>query len=579
MWVLGLGFAASQSGAFASAPQQTQVLAKLPETLKPLQKSLLFDQTFDAAPVRPLLPEKVVAQYLERLEAKRTPAAEPKIAASKIPEPIVIPDDEPSDIPALIETAKRLEQPIVADIIGPAPAAAPVAAAPAPAPTPAPVPAPAPAAERPVQEVLKDAKENNAIVIATNDVPKLNKLESSRPGVYVLDESSFLENRYESVPGATVQWLHPQSNLSSKLNKKGIAFVPYPNAYSARYIVKAPGYLPAVGYAVKGMISPVLLYREARLGPVLKSLNQSAKPGHAIMLGKFLSRDLKPLEKMSFDQFLKDTQSAFYSLGLFGLFHTGATETGPRGDFLINDLNFSLQYLLAKQNSSSPDLNEWPAQLVDLKGLGPILTTTLVEPKGTALSTQLVDAFSMSRPETGIYASVGGQRGLIEPDSDGILDLEEVFERPNVDLIEIHAQGYMKTWLNVPAQGDALPDFVPLFTFDQLGEVLSSAKMTPSLDSSYVIGAVRAENIRRRFELKVFGSDGRMPKNAKIFYIGKDNVLSASSASMDPKEGRFMIQGLPEGEWHLVLVDKKTGQGRGIQIVRTQKGTISQVQF
>lgn len=563
MWMLGLGFVATQPAVFAGIQKQPQVIAKLPQNLQPLQKSLLFDQTFDKAPLRPFLPETVVAEYLERIEAKNTPAKiaeEIKIAASKIPEPAPIveaPQSVLAELPAVVIASND-----------PAPVVVPTK------PNPVPV-----VIERPAKEVLKELEQEAKVTVQRNDVAKLKNLESDRAGVYVLDESAFLESRYETVPQASVQWLHPESNLSSKLNKKGIALVPYPNAYSARYIVKAPGYLPAVGYAVKGMISPVLLYREARLGPILKSLNQGAKPGHALLIGKFLDRNLKPIEKMSFDEFMRETQTSFYSLGLFGLFHPAAKETGSRGDFLINQLNFSLQYLLAKQNVTTEELNEWPAQLVDLKGLEAVLTTTLIEPKKTALSTQLVDSFTLERPETGIYASIGGQRGLIEPDAEGILDLGEVYERPSVDLIEIHAQGYLKTWLNAPAQSEALPDFVPLFTFDQLDEVLKTVDETASLQKSYVIGAVRPENMKGKFELKVYGANGRLAREAQVFYFGKENSLSTQTGAMDPKDARFVVAGLPEGEWHLVLVNTKTGQGQGIQIVRTQRGTISQTQF
>jgi hypothetical protein len=567
IWVLGLGFVASQPGAFAAVSKQPQVLSQLPATLKPLHKSLLFDQTFDSAPLRPFLPEKIVAEYVERIEAKRTPARlveEVKVAASQVPTPSVKalePVSPLADLPVLVAANSEAMS---------APAAK------LPTPTPAVV---VEAPERPTKEILRDLEQEAKIVVKTNDVPKLKNLESARAGVYVLDESSFLESRFETVPGANVQWLHPNSNLTSKPNKKGLAFVPYPNAYSARYIVNAPGYLPAVGYAVKGMISPVLLYREARLGPILKSLNQTARPGHAIMIGKFLSRQLKPIEKVSFDQFLRDTQTSFYSLGLFGLFHPAAKETGPRGDFMINELDLSLQYLLAKQDLGTQEIREWPAQLIDLKGLSPVLTTTLIEPEARVLSTQLVDSFSLERPETGIYASIGGQRGLYEPDADGILDLNEAFERPSVDLIEIQSQGYLKTWLNTPALSEALPDFVPLFTLEQLDEVLKTVDASASLNQSYVIGAVRPENIRRKFSLRVYGSNGRMFKNAKVFYFGKQNSLTSSAEGLNPKDARFVISGLPEGEWHVVLVDTKTGQGRGIQVVRTQRGTISQTQF
>jgi len=573
IWVLGLGLVAGQSDLFAAVPKQPQVIAKLPETLKPLHQSLLFDQSFDPKPLRPFLPEKVVAEYLERSEALRTPAKlaeEITIAASQVPAPQ----------PKIEDVASPLAQ--LPTLVANNTASAPVIAT-APMSVPAPVPPAqqpaAPAPERPAKEILSDLQKAHKIVLKGHDVPKLKSLESSRAGVYVLDESAFLESRFETVPEASIQWLHPNSKLSSKPNKKGIAFVPYPNAYSARYVVKAPGYLPAVGYAVKGMISPVLLYKEARLGPILKSLNQAAKPGQAILLGKFLHRNMKPIARMSFDQFLRETQTSFYSLGLFGLFHPAAKETGPRGDFMLNDLNFALQYILAKQDGGNAEISEWPAQLIDFKGLGPALTTTLVEPEVRSLSTQLVDAFSLERPDTGIYASIGGQRGLVEPDSDGILDLREVYERPSVDLIEIHAQGYFKTWLNAPALSEALPDFVPLFTLDQLDEVLSTVNDSASLEQSYVIGNVRPENIRRAFDIKIFGSDGRLARDAMVFYFGKQNKLSRSSQTLDPKDARFVISGLPEGEWHVVLVDSKTGEGRGIQVVRTQRGTISQTQF
>jgi hypothetical protein len=547
VWVLGLGFAAAPHGTSASLAKQPQMIEKLPSTLQPLHKSLLFDQSFDEAPLRPFLPERIVAQYIENSEAPRTPAKIEKpapVAASQVAVEVA---DEP-------ETSPLIE----------------VVSAP---------PTPLPVRERETKEILKDLQEENKISIPSRSIPKLKSLQSARAGVYVVDETAFLENRFESVPEATVHWLHPKSGLSSSIDTRGLAFAPYPNAYSARYIVNAPGYLPAVGYAVKGMLSPVVLYRDSRLGPILKSLNQSAQPGKTMLIGKFLDRTLKPIEKMSFDQFLSETQTSFYSLGLFGLFHPGARETGPRGDFMVNDLQQSLQYLLAKKDGDPTQLDEWPAQLVDLKGLYPVLTTTFVEPRNLPLSTQLVDAFSLTRPNTGIYASIGGQRGLVEPDSNGILDLADTHERPNVDLIEIHAQGYMKTWLNIPAVSEALPDFVPLFTHSQLAEVLNAVGASFDPSNSYVAGSIRPENTPGHLELKIYGSDGKMNRSAQVFYFGSDNSLSASAPTIDPQDARFMIAGLPDGEWHLVLVDAKTGHGHGIQVVRTQGGTLSQIQF
>lgn len=565
-WILGIGAMSVVPMSYAAIKKTSP---QLPNEIRPMGKSLFFDQSFDTQPVRVLITEEIIARYLTPRE---TPVE--SVASVEKPQPKIVAPEEVL-VEAVLAPQVEVETP----------------RKPAAAPTPklevgtliaseknfAITSAPKEPLE--AKELLEDLHRKGALKIESRKIEKPKTLDTKSAAILVLDETAFLEGRLEKVPAATVSWLHPDAGLTSNTDDKGRARIPYPHSYSARYIVQAKGYLPAVGYAVKGIMSPVLLYRESRIGPILKSIKQGPQKNEHILLGKFISRNLESIDKMSFDEFLQDARSLFYSSGALGIFNLAAKEGGPRGDFLLAHLPPSLQYLLPKQGLANFEVLEWPAQLLDLKGLAPILTTTLLESKENAISTRVVDAFSGERPDSGIYASIGGQRGVFEPDMNGFIDFNELPIRPNVDLVEIYAQGYMKTWINSPSMSETLPDTVPLFTQDQLRQVLLPTGESPQLSRSYIVGSARAETFNSSVRMKIYNSLGQIQRSAQVHYFTKDGVISKDQDSLNLKDPRFVITNVPEGEYHIVAIDSATGHGLGIQVLRTQGGTVTQVQF
>lgn len=520
----------------------------------PNAKSLLFDQNFDAKPFRPLFTPELLNRYIAQNSSKNEN---------------VLPSPSTSKITSAALVSPVADSPVLASIVE----------TPSPIPTP-PAPAIASVENTPSKDFLVESFETRkpaskpSLIIA-----QPNSLASQSAALLVLDETGFINGNLQRVPEAVVHWLHPRAGLSSKVDSKGRARIPYPKAYSSRYVVTAPGYLPAVGYAVKGLMSPVLLYKESRLGPILKSLDQNPRNQEHFVLGKFLDHSLKAIPQMSFDEFFQDTRKAFYSSGVLGIFTPNAKQSGPQGDFLLAHLPQSLQYLLPKQTAQNVEIVEWPAQMLDLKGLSPVVSTTLLAHKESSLNTRFVDSFSGEKPNTGIYVSIGGQRGVFEPDINGFVDLNDISLRPNIDLIEVYAQGYLKSWLNSSALSETIPDSIPLFTQHQLQQVLSPLQTQVTLNQSYIVGNLRAESYKNSVRFKVFNSLGQVVNSARINYFGKDGQISPNQTQLDLKDPRFVITQVPEGEHHIVALDSVSGQGISIQVVRTQAGTVSNVQF
>lgn len=526
------------------------IYKNLPSKLSSLSKSLLFDASQGPAPFGPLISESV----FETIAAKKS-ASQKIIAAQK-----TLPQNKPKVSEKPTPAAKA---PVVAS------AAEKVAAVP--------VPSRKPATLSKAKPELSKEKDPTPQVV---EISKPATLFANGASVLVLDEEAFARQEFFTIPGAKVSWLHPDSSLKSTPNKHGLAKVPYPRTHSTRFVVEAEGYLPAVGYAINGMITPILLYKEDRLGPILKSLGLAPDSRSSIVLGRFLNQDLKPVSNMTFDNLGRQNNNTYFSIGGVGLFHSAARKSGSQGDFLFKGLERSLQYLLSSQHNADHSVIEWPAQMLDLQGLGPVLTSTMLQSKAGKFRTQVVDAFTLIKPDTGIVANIGGQRGVFEPDQDGYLSMEEVYLRPNVDLVEVNAQGYMKTWLNVSPAQTPHDEILPLFTSEQVNSILAPVNETVSSEDSVVIGSVRPETYRQKLlELRVFDSNGTRAKDARVHYFAADGRLSNELGSLETIDGRFVVTGLDDGEYHAVLVDPQSGQGQSIQVFRAAKGIVSNLMF
>jgi hypothetical protein len=575
---------------------------ELPDLAHPIAQSLVFDQSFDSESVRPLPKilltngqEPGTRELISRAAQKQRRPILANLENSSQQMPAVRGDLE-ADLANFIEKAKaaalraeELER-VAAEAAAKVEAAAALAAIEASiqaAKATAPKPLAAPPGEVvnldvPVAEVAK------APVVAIQEKEEPTKaqlqksisLASKRASVTVIDEESLLAGETAVIPGASIHWIHENSGLVAKTDAKGRAVAPYPRTLSVRFIAKAPGYLPATGYAIEGLNVPVSLVRESRLGPIIKTLGIVPDREKVMLWGKAIGRDFRPIEHLNLDLTLDTALKAFYSVGSFGLFHPSATETGAQGDFIVAGLRPALQYLLPNQSLPEQETLEWPAQIIDLKGIGPIVTTTILEPQSARVTTQIVDSFTLERPDTGIFVTVGGQRGMRSPEADGVLDMNDVPLRNNVDLFEIRAQGYRKVWVSAPAIESAVPDMIALSTEDQMRQIFAPVSNEVDLDQGVVLGVLRPELYRKPIEVRVYDSVGRRLRQAKVWYFNEGtNSIDPNMLATASQTQTFAIGNLPEGEWHAVIVDPASGHGLSVQVFRTEDGTISQLQF
>jgi hypothetical protein len=208
-----------------------------------------------------------------------------------------------------------------------------------------------------------------------------------------------------------------------------------------------------------------------------------------------------------------------------------------------------------------------------------VATTTLLESTPQSFYLQPVDAFTNLAPNTSIYGNVGGQRGLTNPDNQGFMLFDEIHRRPNVDLVEVQAQGYLKAWLNLPALSVKETTTLPLFTAKQLDSVLASVDRRFLNGNSFVVGNVAPERYKRSLSVAVYNSHGKRERGAEVFFFGEDMRLSDRVEELDPIDGRFVITGLEEGEYHVVLSDAEKGYGLSMQVIRVAEDTVSHVNF
>ncbi len=409
------------------------------------------------------------------------------------------------------------------------------------------------------------------------DLPK-NIYRKGSIELLLIDEESFLEGAPRVVPAATVFWGHPSLLLSTKSNSSGRA-LPLNKLFStSRFIVQADGYLPAAGYATNDMITPVILIKEKRLAPVLKSLGVSPVAGHTIVWGKLLNSGLAARENIKVDS--SDPESkTFYSTGGFGFFHSKVKKSGIQGDFLISGLGQQLHYLLPSEEISMGEIHELPPALLNLEGLGSVVTTTVVDGITSKIETQVVDGLSLERPETGIFATVGGVRGLETADDEGFMKFSNLPMRNQVDLVEVRANGYMKTWINSPARRGTFPDMISLFNRSQMNELLEGSGIALRQNDPVVLGQLRPEIFRRNYRVEIFDSQGRAPLDYRVVYFDIKNRPNPNQNFTDKTMQTFALLQVPNGEFHLMVRDSETKELISMQVVRVADGVVTQVQF
>lgn len=597
-------FASSRTEA-APAPKVSRTLASVPAS-----RSLIFDQSFDQRRLRPLPEFDMQAQ--EPVKKEEAPAPKPQeTLATVMPdgaELFVSPFDPLESYfkvgePALFEPGlainptKAVPATTVASVGAPQvrtvsasgfihsagareiPAARPVNVKPA-APVVAAV-APTPAAEAPV-------------VVAAASAPKKAfkwpGAEKAFGVLAVVSEESLSTGQPEAVAGASVTWIGAETKITSTTDAKGVAKTPYPKAYGLRFLVRAPGFLPALGYATANTVTPVALFKEERLGPVMRSLGITPIGEDHIVLGKVLDNQFKPIDGIAVSSTMRDGARAFYTFGPMGLFHPQAQESGATGDFLLSAMAPGLQYFMPSQyapqskwtpegNALERHMKDWAAYLLDLTGTPNVVTVTLRDAPGIKQETQLMDNFSGERPDTAIHAIIGGQRGLVTPNEEGLLKLDRVAQNGHSGLLEVRARGYRKSWVSLSGRDDTFPDVISLFTEQEFSRVFEIVRSEVDPSKALALARLRIELFTRPVQVKLYDGEGKLVEAPTLFYFDRNGEILPGLKKSDINTQSFAIANLVPGEWHAVVVDAATQKPLAAQSFRTDTETITQLQF
>lgn len=541
----------------------------------PLKKSLAFDQPTDAVSYRPfpLLATQIVAPEL--------------LASSKLTAPSPLP------VPTLKSTApeNKLPEKITRNPV----------IAPTPTPAPAKKPQPQPAIQQAQNRYINPTK---------------IKAEGRYAKVLVIEEDSLMLKRMKAMPKVSIQWMGEGSGLTTQTDDYGLAHSPYPNTHSIRFIAKAPGFLPALGYAVGGIVTPIVMVPEKKVPGIVKLLGLTLEPEKVLVLGHILDQNYQPVDSMTLDTSSVSTSKIFYSGKTTGIYWSQITRdskeiasTGLWGDFLVSGLETGIQYLMPSRTlqneelktlvdhpeASEQQMNEWPAFIGSFdfnqgkdsmkQGSSPVVSVTIQKGTPKKIETQVVDAFSWIRPSSGIRVNVSGQRdladGLNSPDEEGFVKPENLFLRSGVDIIEIQSQGYRPSWISSVASRENFPSVVPMFTENQLQTVFQKIPSESGLEKSVVMGALRPERFTREVKINVYNSAGKKNKDAKVYYFASEgNQVDPTRTSTDRIVQRFTVSNLGLGEWHVMAIDAKTGRGLGVQVIRAvEDGSIIPLQF
>ena len=522
-------------------------------------RSLLFDQSFDAHSFRPFPSPRrmpaVIAASAEELPTQQKP---------------VVVTSAPQTIARLVAASVQVEAPATKAAnwafnkpLSQAPKAIATISSP-----------PAIASSAPIVPVTKSQLRSQKILSTLDS----QDLDARLAKVFVFDEESLVLGQPRPVAGATLTWIGPNSQLTTSTNSHGVARSPYPLTQSSRFLIKAPGFLPALGYASLGQVAHVALVSEKSLGTIIKSLSLETVEGRTLVVGKVIDSLDRPIEGVTVDLSADQDTLSYYSVGTFGVFHPQAKKTGKNGDFLVSTRLGGFQYLMPTLQNEGGSV-EWPATLLDLTSLPKVVTTTIVQPKETHLQTQVVDSMSFEKPPVGIQLTVGGQRGIHIPDGEGFVEMDALGRRTSPDLVEITAQGYLKTWLTTLADPKLAPTSVSLFTSTQISQIFENTSTSPSLANGIVFGQLRPELYAQPVEIRVYDASGHLNRTAKIHYFDHENILRDQKKATDATHQTFVVTDIGTGEWHLVAIDPKENRGLGVQVVRTMENVVSSVQF
>lgn len=444
--------------------------------------------------------------------------------------------------------------------------------------------------------------------IKPNSLPTSATPHANEARVLVVDAQMLNLGRIVPISNAVATWSGMGSKLNTSASATGVIKSPYPLTKSQRFIVNAEGYVPAIGYAVRGGVAIAPLYSAELVKPLVETFEINTN--HHIVLGKALNANLSPIENVRVEV-SQDEATIGYSLGKMGLFASGLSQSGPAGDFVAIGLNSSIQYFMPTEGNE-----EWASTSIDLSGAPQIVSIALSRAEKAFAHTNVVDAFAEELPGGTVSLNVGGQRGvylpeqtpetLIDENGAAVLDahgeeivvntlVDDLYMRSALDLFEVRAPSYLKTWVSNPAMPNLVARVSPLLSEGQVQTLLDPIGMFWSSAQSFVYGTLTSpELLNKDLKIAVLGSDGKPAKNATVLYFDANNRITTGDLANATKfQPRFSIVGLEPGEWSVVVVDPKgsiikdpkTGRkksapaGIATTVMRTNDGVLSYVEI
>lgn len=415
--------------------------------------------------------------------------------------------------------------------------------------------------------------------IARDASPIPSITQAGKARILVVDAQALNFGKIVPITTAVATWIGSQSKLETKSSEQGVINAPYPKTRAQRFIVNAEGYIPAVGYAVMGTVAVAPMYKAALVQPLVQTLDIKDINSH-IVIGKALDGNLSPVAKLRVDLSQIDSK-VNYSLGSWGIFMPDLIESGPSGDFVVTGLEDAIQYFMPVDNESA---EEWPSTVMDLSGMPQVVSIALPKAEREFSRTKTLDGFVLEKPESQVNLTIGGQRGVYIPDADGETFIENLYTRPAVDVLEVRANSYLKSWIHTPAIPKLMPAFSPLLTAEQVQQMLDPAQINWSSTQGIVIGSVKTSEYQGKpLAISVMGPSGRAVKDASIVYFDDNNNASSEVHSTE-FNGRFMIVGLDDGEWSLLAVEANPvpgtkAKGLGATVLRTSAGVLSFIEI
>lgn len=543
----------------------------------PIARSLVFDQTFDTQAVRPAPMAKSTPHQINQTIATETPLGNTTINvkrtdASISSQPNRIGDTGLLKLLGRLKTWQRIES-ASRESRGATPAAAskPDVAESV-------VVAQGPEL-KPAQKVVESADQNIPQTAVLNKI-SLPNAKTGEARVVVLDNEQLSLGIHQGVQNAVVHWIAFNSKIQSRVPARGWVRAPYPRSSSLRFIVQAPGYLPALGYAVEGELAIVPLVKERLLPAVVKTLGVIPDPTKSMVFAQFLNNKKALSADVSLEANIQNPFRIFYAAGALNIFHPAKERSGTNGAAYISGISQGLQYLLPTDLRDNSQPAEWPATLVDMNLVGPVVSVGVAE--GTKLQRELLvtDAFTLERPSnTRILATIGGQRGLAVAGEDGTITLEQLRTRANVDLIEVSAPSYLTTWISAAAANASFPTNVPLLSQSHVQTLTLDARNELDLNRAIVFGSLRPQEFRKPVTISVYGADGKKVPDALVYSFDESNQRLTKDRSTHPNSQTFVIGNLPDGEFHVIAFAANTDEVLAIQIVRAKAGVVSFLQF